>query len=124
MLIRDWRSDVCSADLREPLRGPYRGYEIVGPPPPSSGGVHVVQMLNILEGFDIGSMGFGSTDHLHLLAEVLKIAFADRAAATADPAFVNVPVAKLISKAYADERRAQIDIARADRKSTSLNSSH
>src|SRR3546814_11679555 len=70
-------------------------------------------MLNILEGFDIGSMGFGSTDHLHLLAEVLKIAFADRAAATADPAFVQVPVEKLIAKGYAAERRAQIDLARA-----------
>src|SRR3546814_17789216 len=70
-------------------------------------------MLNILEGFDIGGAGFGSADHLHLLAEVLKIAFADRAAATADPAFVNVPVAKLISKAYADERRVQIEMGRA-----------
>ncbi len=98
---------------RAPVRGPYRGFEIVGPPPPSSGGVHVLQMLNILEGHDIAAMGFGSADHLHLLAEVLKIAFADRAAATADPAFVNVPVEKLVSKAYAAERRAQIAMDRA-----------
>lgn len=98
---------------RKPVRGTYRGVEIVGPPPPSSGGVHVVQMLNILEGWDVAAMGFGSADALHLLAEVHKIAFADRAAATADPAFVEVPVARLLSKSYAAERRAAIDIARA-----------
>jgi gamma-glutamyltranspeptidase/glutathione hydrolase len=69
-------------------------------------------MLNILEGYDIGGLGFGSADTLHLLAEVLKIAFADRAAATADPAFVQVPVAKLLSKEYAAERRARITLAR------------
>ena len=70
-------------------------------------------MLNILEGYDIGALGFGSADTLHLLAEVLKIAFADRAAATADPAFVKVPVAKLLSKDYAAGRRARIDLGRA-----------
>ena len=93
---------------REPVRGTYRGYEIVGPPPPASSGVHVVQMLNILEGWDIGALGFGSTDAVHLLAEVLKIAFADRAVATADPAFVKVPIGRLTDKAYAAERRALI----------------
>jgi len=66
-----------------------------------------------LEGFDLRGMGFGSADTLHLLAESLKIAFADRAAATADPAFVDVPVARLISCAYGDERRAVVDMARA-----------
>ena len=100
-------------ELREPIRGSYRGYEIIGPPPPSSSGVHVAQMLNILEGYDIGSLGFGSADAVHLLAEALKIAFADRAVATADPAFVKVPVAKLIDKAYADERRALIEMDQA-----------
>lgn len=100
-------------ELREPIRGSYRGYEIIGPPPPSSSGVHIAQMLNILEGYDIGALGFGSTDAVHLLAEALKIAFADRAVATADPAFVKVPVAKLIDKAYADERRALIEMGRA-----------
>lgn len=98
---------------RAPVHGSYRGFEIVGPPPPSSGGVHVIQMLNILEGYDVGALGFGSPEALHLLAEALKIAFADRAAATADPAFVDVPVEKLISKAYAAERRAKIDRHRA-----------
>src|SRR5262249_61461038 len=77
---------------RGPRRGSYRGYDVVGPPPPASGPLHTIQMLNILEGYDIRALGFGSADTLHLLAEVLKIAFADRAAATADPAFVKVPV--------------------------------
>lgn len=98
---------------RSALRGTYRGHEIVGPPPPSSGPLHIIQMLNILEGYDIGALGFGSADTLHLLAEVLKIAFADRAAATADPAFVQVPVEKLLSKQYAAERRERMDLARA-----------
>ena len=100
-------------ERREPIRGSYRGYEIIGPPPPSSSGVHIAQMLNILEGFDIGAFGFGSADAIHLLAEALKIAFADRAAATADPAFVKVPVARLIDKAYAAERRALITMDEA-----------
>ncbi len=98
---------------REPVRGSYRGLEVIGPPPPSAGGVHVLQMLNILEAFDLRGMGFGSPQAMHLLAEALKIAFADRAAATADPAFVDVPVARLVSKDYAAERRALLDPARA-----------
>ena len=98
---------------REAIRGQYRGFEIVGPPPPSSSGVHITQMLNILEGFDVRALGFGTVDGVHLLAEVLKIAFADRAVATADPDFVHVPVSALISRAYADERRREIDMSRA-----------
>ncbi len=98
---------------RDVVRASYRGHEIVGPPPPSSAGVHVAQMLNILEGFDLGAMGFGSAEAIHLLAEAMKIAFADRAVATADPDFVDVPVDALISRAYAAERRAQIDRDRA-----------
>ncbi|MCM5570401.1 gamma-glutamyltransferase [Burkholderiaceae bacterium FT117] len=98
---------------RAPVRGSYRGHEIIGPPPPSAGGVHVLQMLNILEGFDLRGMGFGSAESMHLLAEVLKIAFADRAAATADPAFVSVPVERLVSKEYAGQRRAAIDTRQA-----------
>ena len=97
---------------RAPIRGSYRGYTLYGPPPPSAGGVHVVQMLNILEGYDIGAMGYGSAEATHLLGEVLKIAFADRAAATADPAFVDVPVAQLIAKDYAAQRRGMIDLDR------------
>lgn len=98
---------------RDALRGTYRGFEIVGPPPPTSGPLHIIQMLNILEGYDIGGLGFGAPDTVHLLAEVLKIAFADRAAATADPAFVKVPVERLLSKDYAAERRASIEMGRA-----------
>ena len=98
---------------RDAIRGTYRGFEIIGPPPPSSGPLHIVQMLNILEGYDIGVLGFGTPETLHLLAEALKIAFADRAAATADPAFVQVPVAKLLDKAYAADRRQRIDPRRA-----------
>ncbi len=111
---------VSAADLtsylpieREPVRGSYRGFEVIGPPPPSSAGVHIVQMLNLLEGFDIAAAGFGSADGVHLLAEALKIAFADRAVATADPAFVKVPVDRLTAKSYAAERRASLDMARA-----------
>ena len=98
---------------RAPVRGQYRGFDIFGPPPPSSSGVHIAQMLNILEGFDVAALGFGTPDGVHLLAEALKIAFADRSAATADPAFVPVPVARLTSKDYADARRRQLDMARA-----------
>ncbi|HWT08581.1 MAG TPA: gamma-glutamyltransferase, partial [Roseomonas sp.] len=98
---------------RAPLRGPYRDVEIVLPPPPASSGVHVLQMLNMLSGWDLRALGFGSADTVHLLAECLKIAFADRAAASGDPAFVKVPVERLISAAYGAERRALIDMARA-----------
>ena len=98
---------------RAPLRGPYRDVEIVLPPPPASSGVHVLQMLNMLSGWDLRALGFGSADAVHLLAECLKIAFADRAAASGDPAFVKVPVERLISAAYGAERRALIDMARA-----------
>ena len=111
---------LSEADLRDfrleergVVRGTYRGIEVVGPPPPSSGGVHVIQMLNILEGFDLRALGFGTAATSHLIAEALKIAFADRAAATADPAFVSVPVARLLAKSYAVERRALLDRDRA-----------
>jgi gamma-glutamyltranspeptidase/glutathione hydrolase len=98
---------------RATIHGQYRGYEIVGPPPPSSSGVHIVQMLNILEGFELKRLGFGTPDTIHLIAEALDIAFADRAFATADPDFVEVPVETLISKSYAGSRRADIDPHRA-----------
>ena len=100
---------------RAPIQARYRGMDILGPPPPASSGVHIAQMLNILEGYDVGGMGFGSADATHLIAEALKIAFADRAVATADPDFVDVPIERLTSKAYADERRASLDLARAQR---------
>ncbi len=98
---------------RQPIRADYRGWTIQGPPPPAASGVHIAQMLNILEGYDIARLGFGTAETIHLLAEVLKIAFADRAAASGDPDYVNVPVERLTSKAYAEERRRAIDPARA-----------
>jgi gamma-glutamyltranspeptidase / glutathione hydrolase len=98
---------------RAPVRCQYRGWEILGPPPPAASGVHITQMLNILEGYDIAGLGFGTSETIHLLAEVLKIAFADRAAASGDPDFVKVPVERLTSRDYAGERRRAIDVARA-----------
>ncbi|WP_063685764.1 gamma-glutamyltransferase [Bradyrhizobium stylosanthis] len=98
---------------RQPIRADYRGWTILGPPPPAASGVHIAQMLNILEGYDIGGLGFGTPETIHYLAEVLKIAFADRAAASGDPDYVGVPVEQLTSKAYAEERRRTIDPARA-----------
>lgn len=103
----------CAPIQREPIRGSYRGHEIIGPPPPASSGVHINQMLGILEGFDLKGMGFGTAEATHLLLEVLKIAFADRVASTADPAFVDVPVEALLDRAYAEARRSAIDPARA-----------
>ena len=118
---------VARADLtdyhvaeRMPIRAHYRGWEILGPPPPAASGVHIAQMLNILEGYDIAALGFGTVETLHLLAEVLKIAFADRAEASGDPDFVKVPVERIVAKAYADERRAGIDRARARQWSSGL----
>lgn len=98
---------------RAPVRATYRGFEVIGPPPPASSGVHIAQMLNMLEPFDLRAMGFASPDTVHLLAEVLKAAFADRRVATADPDFVDVPVEELISRGFADQRRAEIDMAQA-----------
>lgn len=95
------------------VRGNYRGFDIVGPPPPTAGGVHVIEMLNVLEAFDVSGLGFGTADGLHLLAEVLKLGFEDRRQYTGDPAFVDVPVEMLVSKRYADTRRAEIDMAGA-----------
>jgi gamma-glutamyltranspeptidase/glutathione hydrolase len=98
---------------RAPVRGTYRGFDVAGCPPPTGGGIHLIQILNMLEGFDVAGLGFGTVDGIHLLAEALKIAFADRAAATGDPAFVNVPVARLIAKDYALARRGEIDMSKA-----------
>ncbi len=98
---------------RAPVRGTYRGLEIAGCPPPTGGGIHLIQMLNLLEGYDVRDLGYGTVDGIHLLAEAMKIAFADRAAATGDPAFVDVPVARLVAKDYAAARRGAIDMGKA-----------
>ena len=99
---------------RQPIRGRYRGYEVTGPPPPTAGGLHLIEMLNVLEGFDPRALGFGSVEYFHLIAEILKIGFADRNACTGDPAFVDIPIARLLSKEHSEARRSQI---RADRAS-------
>jgi gamma-glutamyltranspeptidase/glutathione hydrolase len=93
---------------RAPVRGTYRGFDVVSMAPVSSGGTHIVQMLKILEGYDIGALGFGSVERVHLVAEALKVAFADRFRYLADPADVDVPVEWLTSADYAAERRTGI----------------
>ncbi|NNF26006.1 MAG: gamma-glutamyltransferase, partial [Gemmatimonadetes bacterium] len=97
------------AKEREPVRGTYRGYDVISMAPPSSGGVALVEMLNVLEGFDLTSMGHNSPEYLHHLAEAMRRAFRDRARFLADPDFSPVPVERLTSKAYAEELRAAID---------------
>jgi gamma-glutamyltranspeptidase / glutathione hydrolase len=99
--------------LREPLRGYYRGYEIAAMPPPSSGGVHLIQMLNMLEAFPIDHMGQNSAAVVHLMIETMKRAYADRARHLGDADFVPVPVDGLIAKSYADSLRRLIDLQHA-----------
>lgn len=98
---------------REPLRGVYRGHEIITMPPPSSGGVAMIEMLNILERYDLKSMGAGSSQTIHVMVEAMRRAFADRAQFLGDPDFVKVPVAGLVSRQYADKLAATIDPERA-----------
>lgn len=93
---------------REPVRGTYRGFEVVSMPPPSSGGVHLIQILNALEGYPTGALGQNSAQTIHLMAEAMKLAYADRSEYLGDPDFVDVPVAALTSKDYAAAMRAKI----------------
>lgn len=98
---------------REPVRGDYRGHEIHSMPPPSSGGVHLVQILNILEGYDLRKPGAGSAEAAHLMIEAMKPAYADRSEYLGDPDSVKVPVRGLTSKSYAAVLRKQISGSRA-----------
>ncbi|MBA3356058.1 MAG: gamma-glutamyltransferase, partial [Pyrinomonadaceae bacterium] len=98
--MADMRAYV--AKERDPLRGSYRGFEILSMPPPSSGGAVLLEMLNILEGFDLAKHDWASSDRHHLTVEAMRRAFADRAEYMGDADFVKVPVAGLIDKAYAD----------------------
>lgn len=93
---------------RRPIRGTYRGFEVLSMPPPSSGGVTLIQMLNILEGFDVAASGFGSADTLHLMTESMRRAYADRARFLGDPEFVEMPLDRLASKEYATGQRGSI----------------
>ncbi|HEV3468586.1 MAG TPA: gamma-glutamyltransferase [Pyrinomonadaceae bacterium] len=104
------------AKEREPLRTTYRGFEVISMPPPSSGGAVLIEMLNILEGFDLRNLGWSSSERYHLTAEAMRRAFADRAEYMGDADFVKVPVAGLIDKGYAERQRRSI---RRERASTS-----
>jgi len=99
--------------IRKPLRGSYHGYEVITFPPPSSGGIALIEMLQMLEPYDVASMRWQSARYLHLLTEVMRRAFADRAEFLGDPDFVKLPVAQLTSRAFADERRKTIDLEHA-----------
>src|SRR5208283_387218 len=96
-----------------PVRGSYRGYDIISAPPPSSGGVALVEILNILEGFDLAKLGNRSGDAIHLEAEAFRRAFYDRADFMGDSDFAKVPVAQLIDKKYAAAWRDSIDPSHA-----------
>ena len=111
MTMEDLRGYV--AKERIPVRGTYRGHEIISMPPPSSGGAVLIEMLNILEGFDLKKLEASSSDRYHLMAEAMRRAFADRAEYMGDTDFVKVPVAGLIDKPYAASLRATINLDRA-----------
>ncbi len=99
--------------VREPIHGTYRGYDIYAMSPPSSGGVHIIQILNMLEGYDIHSMGLNSAQTIHLMSEAMKRAYADRSYYLGDSDFVDVPLSTLTSKAYARELRGQFNESRS-----------
>src|SRR5882724_854414 len=111
MTADDLRS--YQAVIREPVRGSYRGYDIVSMPLPSSGGTVLLETLNILEGFPMSDMKQGSVPSLHVMIEAMRRAYADRARYLGDPAFVNAPTQILLAKDYAAKQRASIDLARA-----------
>lgn len=97
------------AIFRQPIIGQYRGYTIVAMPPPSSGGIAIIEILNILENFPVTDWGYSAT-YIHVLAESMKLAFSDRGVHLADPAFFDVPVSHLINKAYARKLAQRIDL--------------
>ncbi|MBE0406451.1 gamma-glutamyltransferase [Psychrobacter sp. AOP22-C1-22] len=106
------------AIARQPVKGDYRGYEIVSMPPPSSGGIHIVQILNILEGYPLKDYGQNSAQTIHLMAEAMQLAYADRAEYLGDSDFIDVPASGLTSQAYADKLRALINPEKATPAST------
>ncbi|MGI2183828.1 gamma-glutamyltransferase [Shewanella oncorhynchi] len=98
---------------REPVRGEYRGYEVVSMPPPSSGGVHIIEMLNVLQQFPIDKLGHNTAQTIHLMAETMKYAYSDRSEYLGDPDFYKVPVRALTSKDYAQKIASQIAMNKA-----------
>jgi len=98
---------------RQPIRGMYRGYEVLSAPPPSSGGITLLETLNILEGYNLGRFGNRSADSIHLTVEAFRRAFYDRAEFLGDPDFSQLPVPQLIDKKYADAWRGSLDMMRS-----------
>ena len=94
---------------RQPVRGTYRGYEVISAPPPSSGGIALIEALNILEGYDLGALGSRSAESIHLTVEAFRRAFYDRAEFLGDPDFAKIPVAQLLDKKYGEAWRASLD---------------
>jgi gamma-glutamyltranspeptidase/glutathione hydrolase len=99
--------------IRQPIHGTYRGHDVYSMSPPSSGGTHIVQILNILEGYDLAQLGHNSAASIHRMSEAMKLAYADRASFLGDTDFVEVPLAGLTSKAYANDLREGIEPERA-----------
>ncbi len=99
--------------IRQPVTGNYRGYELISMPPPSSGGIHLIQILNILERFRLGTLGHNTAQAIHLMTESMKLAYADRSKYLGDSDFVSVPIRQLTSKKYADKLRRKINYYRA-----------
>lgn len=116
MSLRDLTN--YEAIAREPVKGDYRGYEIVSMPPPSSGGIHIIQILNILEGYPLKDYGQNSAQTIHLMAEAMQLAYADRAEYLGDSDFIDVPASGLTSQPYADKLRTLIDPNKATPAST------
>ncbi len=120
-LITEEDLAAYAAKERSPIRGNYRGHEIISMPPPSSGGVGIVQMLNILEGFELAAMGHNSADYLHVLTEAMRRAYSDRAEHLGDPDFNDsMPLDRLLDKNYASELRASIDMTKKSESSPEL----
>ncbi len=125
--IRDAGGIITREDLkayqpiiRAPVRGTYRGFDVVSMPLPSSGGTVLIETLNILEGYKLRDMGARSVDALHVSIEAMKRAYADRARYLGDPAYVNAPMLQLITKDYAAKQRASIDIDKATPSTSAL----
>ncbi len=102
------------AVIRQPVEGTYRGYQVYSMPPPSSGGIHLIQMLNLLENFSLSEMGHNNAKSIHLLAEVMRLAYADRSKHLGDTDFVKVPQEGLTSKLYSKKLLSQISLKKAN----------
>ncbi|RAP39085.1 gamma-glutamyltransferase [Candidatus Marinamargulisbacteria bacterium SCGC AAA071-K20] len=114
------RNDFKSYSIKErtPVKGSYKGLDVYSMPPPSSGGVHLIQLLNILEQFSLSELGHNSADSIHLYAEAMRVAYADRSKYMGDPGFVNVPSEMLTSKSVAHKIAASISLDKAGNSNT------